>query len=112
MSVGGNIPTTFYSTDGLHDNQVLTKFFNLFKINSIFLLKKEPFLEWAIRVSNTSDSAVPKVISVSYGDDEDSLDKAYTDRINVEFQKLGVRGISILFASGGMSFFHLWKYIE
>lgn len=52
-------------------------------------------------MSNTSDSAIPYVISVSYGDDEDSLDKAYTDRINNEFQKLGTRGVSIFFASGG-----------
>jgi tripeptidyl-peptidase-1 len=81
MSVGANISTIFYSTPGLHENQ-------------------EPFLDWAILVSNTSDSAIPYVISVSYGDDEDSLDKAYTDRINNEFQKLGTRGVSIFFASG------------
>jgi tripeptidyl-peptidase-1 len=36
----------------------------------------------------------------SYGDDEVSLSVDYTSRVNVEFQKKGLRGISILFASG------------
>ncbi len=34
------------------------------------------------------------------GDDEDTLDYNYAARVNIEFMKLGVRGISILFASG------------
>ena len=80
---------------------------------------QEPFLEWIIAVGNTSDA--PNVISVSYGDDEvkfvgpcirashhtddffslqDSLSVSYMERINQEFMKQGVRGISILFASG------------
>ncbi len=33
-------------------------------------------------------SKVPPVHSVSYGDDEDSLEVDYMDRINVEFQKV------------------------
>lgn len=40
------------------------------------------------------------MISVSYGDDEDTLSVSYMQRITQEFQKLGVRGVSILFASG------------
>jgi len=40
------------------------------------------------------------VFSVSYGDDEDSVTYDYAWRCNVEFQKQGLRGISLLFASG------------
>jgi tripeptidyl-peptidase-1 len=37
---------------------------------------------------------------VSYGDNENTVDFDYAQRVNVEFQKAGVRGISILTASG------------
>jgi len=77
--LGANITTWFWSTGGRHENQ-------------------EPFLEWIIAVGNTS--TVPWVHSVSYGDNEDSLSTVYMQRINTEFMKAGVRGISILFASG------------
>lgn len=45
-------------------------------------------------------SAIPWVHTISYGDDEDSLSTAYMNRINNEFVKAGLRGISMLFASG------------
>ena len=60
----------------------------------------EPFLKWLTAVSNTSDAAVPKLFSTSYGEDESSVSTAYADRINIEFVKAGARGISLLFASG------------
>jgi tripeptidyl-peptidase-1 len=43
---------------------------------------------------------IPLVFSVSYGEDEKSVGTDYGGRINVEFQKVGVRGSSIMFASG------------
>jgi len=81
MSVGSKVPTWFYSTLGEHENQ-------------------EPFLEWALIVENTTDEEIPGVISVSYGDDEDSLELDYASRVNNEFMKLGLRGVSLLVASG------------
>jgi len=62
--------------------------------------QNEPFLKWLGVVSNTSDAAVPKLFSTSYGEDETSVSTAYADRINIEFVKAGARGISLLFASG------------
>lgn len=59
---------------------------------------QEPFLQWMLLLSNMS--AVPWVHTISYGDDEDSLSTAYMNRINNEFMKAGLRGISMLFASG------------
>ena len=61
----------------------------------------EPFLAWLTVLSNTSDAEVPKVFSTSYGEDETAeVPSDYADRINVEFMKAGLRGISLLFASG------------
>jgi len=62
--------------------------------------QNEPFLKWLGQLSSTSDDAVPKVFSTSYGEDEGSWSYPAAQRLNVEFQKAGVRGISLLFASG------------
>lgn len=79
MSTGANISTWFFTNPGRHESQ-------------------EPFLQWMVLLSNMSD--LPWVHTISYGDDEDSLSVAYMMRINTEFMKAGVRGISLLFASG------------
>ncbi|KAG7275441.1 hypothetical protein CRUP_033174 [Coryphaenoides rupestris] len=79
MSTGANISTWVFTNPGRHEAQ-------------------EPFLQWMVLLSNMS--ALPWVHTVSYGDDEDSLSTAYMTRINTEFMKAGVRGISLLFASG------------
>mmetsp|Transcript_16734 Transcript_16734/g.20114 ORF Transcript_16734/g.20114 Transcript_16734/m.20114 type:complete len:288 (-) Transcript_16734:273-1136(-) len=60
----------------------------------------EPFLKWLTLVSNTSDTDVPRLFSTSYGEDEDAPSLAWAKRLDVEFQKAGARGISLLFASG------------
>ncbi|CAE7682935.1 tpp1 [Symbiodinium sp. CCMP2592] len=62
--------------------------------------KNEPFLKWLTTLSSTGDKDVPKVFSTSYGEDEGSWSYAAAQRLNVEFQKAGVRGISLLYASG------------
>jgi tripeptidyl-peptidase-1 len=62
--------------------------------------QNEPFLDFMYLVGNTSDAAVPKVISTSYSECESTVADDYMMRINTEFMKAGVRGISLLFASG------------
>ncbi|GAA6213548.1 tripeptidyl-peptidase 1-like isoform X1 [Lates japonicus] len=79
MSTGANVSTWVFTNPGRHESQ-------------------EPFLQWMLLLSNMSD--LPWVHTISYGDDEDSLSTAYMMRINTEFMKAGVRGISLLFASG------------
>uniref|UniRef100_A0A672RCX6 Tripeptidyl-peptidase 1 n=1 Tax=Sinocyclocheilus grahami TaxID=75366 RepID=A0A672RCX6_SINGR len=90
MSSGANISTWVFTNPGRHESQ-------------------EPFLQWMVLLSNMS--AVPWVHTISYGDDEDSLSDAYMNRINTEFMKGGLRGISMLFASGdsGAGCRHLTK---
>jgi hypothetical protein len=58
----------------------------------------EPFLRWLLDVANTKKP--PLVHSVSYSDDEGTLPHAYSDRLNTEFMKAALRGITILFSSG------------
>nr|XP_057946949.1 tripeptidyl-peptidase 1 [Doryrhamphus excisus] len=90
MSTGANIPTWVFTNPGRHESQ-------------------EPFLQWIVLLSNMSD--LPWVHTISYGDDEDSLSTAYMQRINTEFMKAGIRGISLLFASGdsGAGCWHMAK---
>jgi len=79
IATAPKIPTWFWSTGGVHEGQ-------------------EPFVLWAQNLN--AAATVPYVMSVSYGDEEKSVTKDYTDRLNIEFQKLAMRGVSILFASG------------
>merc|ERR1712048_25989 len=62
--------------------------------------QNEPFMKWLTELSSTSDEDVPKIFSTSYGEDEGSWSYAAAQRLNVEFQKAGVRGISLLYAAG------------
>ena len=58
----------------------------------------EPYLVWVNYVMGQKD--VPQVISSSYGDDEQTVPKAYAERVCQEFARLGARGISLLVSSG------------
>lgn len=56
-------------------------------------------LGWIQKVASTKDAAL--VHSVSYGNDEiQQTGVKYMDQVNVQFQQIGARGISVLFASG------------
>eukprot|EP01062_Namystynia_karyoxenos_P059780 TRINITY_DN511_c0_g1_i3.p2 TRINITY_DN511_c0_g1~~TRINITY_DN511_c0_g1_i3.p2 ORF type:complete len:574 (+),score=210.79 TRINITY_DN511_c0_g1_i3:92-1723(+) len=60
----------------------------------------EPFMKWLSQVSQTSDADVPRIFSTSYGEDEGSWSYPAAQRLNVEFQKAGARGITLLYAAG------------
>ena len=58
-------------------------------------------LLWAELVANMSDADFPLVNSVSYGNDKkQQTSTAFMNQANAAFMKLGVRGTSVLFASG------------
>jgi tripeptidyl-peptidase-1 len=78
---------------------ITTEFWG-FSGSNPYAKQNEPFMKWLYMVGNTSDAEVPKLFSTSYGEDEDTIPLAWAQRTNVEFQKCGVRGISLLFASG------------
>jgi len=82
MSIGDNVETEWWSFAGTAPDAPSV----------------EPFLQFLYTLGNTSDA--PWVFSFSYGDVEMYVPEAYAERCNVEFQKAGVRGISLIFASG------------
>ena len=76
---------------GVAPNVPLTDIFN----------KEYSLISWAKQVEDLPDGSVPLVHSISYGNDEaQQTGDAFIQAANVEFQKLGVRGISVLVASG------------
>ena len=58
----------------------------------------EPYLDFLQCLLAHTD--VPKVISTSYGDDEQTVPKSYAKRVCNTFAQLGARGISFLCSSG------------
>ena len=58
-------------------------------------------LNWATSVENIDDANLIHVHSVSYGNDEkQQTGSAFMNSCNAAFMKIGVRGVSVLFASG------------
>lgn len=84
MAIGGNILTDFWSTAGTQPGNP----------------ENEPFVAWLANISSQADSRIAKTISISYGDNEDTVQLDYAVRMNTEFMKLGARGVSILSSSG------------
>jgi len=78
MGVAPNVTTYFYSL----------KNFNFW----------QDLMTWTGELDNETNP--PYVHSVSYGSQGDYPSDAYRARLNTEFQKLGARGLSIIFASG------------
>jgi len=81
MGLAQNVTTYFWSLGTLHQGQ-------------------EPFLQWITQVLNSPNP--PLVHSTSYADDEPTLEVDYMNRVNVEFQKAGAAGLTLLFSSGDM----------
>jgi tripeptidyl-peptidase-1 len=82
MAIGNKVNTTYWYTDGQrpYDN--------------------EPFLVWLTNLTALPDDAIPHVISVSYGDNENTIEMAYAASVTTMLQALGARGVSVMFSSG------------
>mmetsp|Transcript_171621 Transcript_171621/g.550080 ORF Transcript_171621/g.550080 Transcript_171621/m.550080 type:complete len:819 (+) Transcript_171621:70-2526(+) len=83
MALAPNVSTWFWSVPGTE-----------------LATTQEPFLDWLMQVADTDDDKVPLVHSVSYGDDSTTMPAWFKNRVNQEFMKLALRGISILIAAG------------
>lgn len=81
-TLGAGVPTEFWSFAGRQPDAP----------------ENEPFLDWLYVLGNTTNP--PLVFSTSYGEDETSVELHYAERLNQEFQKNSLRGVSFLFASG------------
>ena len=74
--------------------------------------EQEPFLRWLMGLSTRKPGSVsagghggvkkqlPWVQVLLYSEPEALLPRAYTDRVNVELQKVGLRGFSVVVSSG------------
>jgi tripeptidyl-peptidase-1 len=60
----------------------------------------EPYLEFLDYLLALPDASLPNTVSISYGDDEDTVPLDYADNVCNLFSQLGARGVSILVASG------------
>lgn len=83
-----SIPNVFYSTGG--SPPIVGGGTN----------QNEPYLEFLNYLLALDDSDLPNTISISYGDDEDTVPLDYADSTCDLFSQLGARGVSVLVASG------------
>ena len=60
----------------------------------------EPYLEWLLYLAGLPDAVLPQTISVSYGEEEQSIPREYALKVCDMFKELGARGVSVLFSSG------------
>jgi len=79
QGMGRGVPTTYHTSAGGEAGH-------------------EPFLTWLIEVANQSSPAL--VQSLSYGENENAYSATYQQRGDVELMKLGLRGVSVLAATG------------
>lgn len=59
----------------------------------------EPFLDW-VQFMLSNQTTLPNVISISYGDDEQTVPPAYAKAVCDGFAQMGARGVTVLAASG------------
>ncbi|WAQ81732.1 hypothetical protein PtA15_2A43 [Puccinia triticina] len=60
----------------------------------------EPYIEWLTYILGQPQDQIPKVISTSYGDNEQTVPLSYARRVCKGFAALGARGVSVIFSSG------------
>ncbi|EER26286.1 Tripeptidyl-peptidase I precursor, putative [Coccidioides posadasii C735 delta SOWgp] len=60
----------------------------------------EPYLDQLHYLLSLPDDQLPSVLSTSYGENEQSVPKKYTDMTCNLFARLGARGVSVIFSSG------------
>jgi tripeptidyl-peptidase-1 len=59
----------------------------------------EPFLDW-VQFMLSNQTTLPNVISISYGDDEQTVPPSYANAVCNGFAQMGARGVTVLVASG------------
>ncbi|KAF1842301.1 tripeptidyl-peptidase 1 precursor [Cucurbitaria berberidis CBS 394.84] len=58
----------------------------------------EPYLVWVNWL--LQQKSIPKVISTSYGDSEQTVPRSYAERVCKQFAQVGARGTTLFFSSG------------
>ncbi|KZO94442.1 subtilisin-like protein [Calocera viscosa TUFC12733] len=60
----------------------------------------EPYAEFLAYIQGKTDAELPRSLTTSYGDDEQTVPYSYAVRVCNEFAQLGARGVSVMFSSG------------
>jgi tripeptidyl-peptidase I len=60
----------------------------------------EPYLELITYLISLPDKEIPHTLTISYGEDEQSLPQEYAKKVCNMFGQLALRGVSILASSG------------
>lgn len=68
--------------------------------NSSTTGSNEPYLELLEYLLALNDTDLPTVLSISYGEEEQSIPEDYARKVCNLFMQLGARGVSVIFASG------------
>ncbi|KAK7726507.1 hypothetical protein SLS63_007668 [Diaporthe eres] len=68
--------------------------------NSSTTGSNEPYLELLDYLLALNDTDLPTVLSISYGEEEQSIPEDYARKVCNLFMQLGARGVSVIFASG------------
>ncbi|KAJ5918074.1 polynucleotide 3'-phosphatase [Penicillium verhagenii] len=93
ISIAYRAFVTFYTTGGrgpvVSDGEGVTAFST-----------NEPYLEQLHHLVNLPDNDLPAVITMSYGESEQSVPKSYATASCNLFAQLGARGVSVIFSSG------------
>ncbi|KIX94599.1 uncharacterized protein Z520_09645 [Fonsecaea multimorphosa CBS 102226] len=84
-------PVTLYSTGG--EPPFKPDDFSVTNTN-------EPYLTWLLFLRDQDIKTIPKVISTSYGDHEQTVPQSYAKTVCNQFAALGAQGISLFFSSG------------
>ncbi|KAF7552558.1 hypothetical protein G7046_g7379 [Stylonectria norvegica] len=93
VSLAYKVPVQFISVGGENRNFIS----DLDLPSETFI---EPWLEFATYLLNLPDKKLPHVISISYGENEQNIPKAYAKQVCNMFGQLGTRGVSIISGSG------------
>ncbi|KAI7779386.1 subtilisin-like protein [Diaporthe eres] len=87
------IPIHEYIVGGYGDQQATVD-------NSSTTGSNEPYLELLEYLLALNDTDLPTVLSISYGEEEQSVPEDYARKVCNLFMQLGARGVSVIFASG------------
>ncbi|KAK7942957.1 tripeptidyl-peptidase 1 [Apiospora aurea] len=93
-ALGYNTDIRFYSTGG---RGLLVPGLDSPDPNSI---QNEPYLDLVTYLLSLSDENLPKTITFSYGENEQTVPKEYARKVCTMFGQLGARGVSVIFSSG------------
>ncbi|KAK6385774.1 hypothetical protein LTS17_001346 [Exophiala oligosperma] len=84
-------PVTAYSTGGMPPFEA-----DAFTAENT----NEPYLTWVLWMRDQDPATLPKVVSTSYGDDEQTVPRTYARQVCNQFAALGAQGVSLFFSSG------------